>query len=150
MARKILLNMAMSHIAAALASLNDSHTFFVPPRHAYHLDYGFRYQMVGERCFVTLVRPKSDADLKGVKPGDEVVAINGHSIVRADYGNAQYILSILRPRPELQLVLQDPTGAQRQVDVASKSATQNGSSTSLSTAIATFGISSAKARPRSS
>lgn len=113
-------NMAMSHIAAALASLNDSHTFFVPPQHAYHLDYGFRYQIVGERCFVTLVRPKSDADLKGVKPGDEIVAIDGHSIVRADYWKAQYILSILRPRPELHLILQDPAGSQRQVDVAAR------------------------------
>jgi len=112
-------NMSMSHIAAALASLNDSHTFLVPPQHAYHLDYGFRYEIVGDRCFVTRVRPKSDADQKGVKPGDEIVAIDGHIISRADYWKAQYILSILRPQPALRLVLQDPTGAQRQIDVNS-------------------------------
>lgn len=28
-------NMAMSHVAAVLDSLNDSHTFFIPPQHAY-------------------------------------------------------------------------------------------------------------------
>src|ERR1700733_3052003 len=28
-------NMAMSHIAAMLDTLDDSHTFFLPPQHAY-------------------------------------------------------------------------------------------------------------------
>ena len=47
-------NMAMSHIAAMLDTLNDSHTFLLPPQHAYHHDFGFQYQMVGDRCFVAL------------------------------------------------------------------------------------------------
>src|SRR6478672_4729486 len=71
-------NMAMSHIAAALDSLNDSHTFFLPPQHAYRHTYGLQYQMIGNRCFVTQFRPHSDADTKGVKPGDELLAIDGY------------------------------------------------------------------------
>ena len=35
-------NMAMSHIAAALDNLNDSHTFLIPPQHAYRRDYGLQ------------------------------------------------------------------------------------------------------------
>jgi len=58
-------NMAISHIAAALDVLNDSHTFFLPPQHAYHHSYGLQYQIIGNRCFVTQVRPGSDADSKG-------------------------------------------------------------------------------------
>src|SRR5215470_5314717 len=54
-------NMAMSHIAAALDILNDSHTFFLPPQKAYRHSYGMQYQIVGDRCFVTQVRPGSDA-----------------------------------------------------------------------------------------
>ena len=113
-------NMAMSHIAAALDTLNDSHTFFLPPQHAYHHDYGWQYQMIGDHCFVTRVRPNSDAEAKGVKPGDEVLTINGFGPSRENLWKMQYVFSILRPQPGLRLGLQDPAGAQRQVDVAAK------------------------------
>jgi len=39
-------NMCLSHIAAALDALNDSHTFFLPPQHVTRVDYGFQYQMM--------------------------------------------------------------------------------------------------------
>ena len=113
-------NMAMSHIAALLDALNDSHTFLLPPQHAYHHDFGFQYQMVGDRCFVTRVRPKSDADTKGVKAGDEILAINGFSVNRDDLWKMQYAFSILRPQPGLRLDVRDPTGAQRKVDAMAK------------------------------
>lgn len=113
-------NMSMSHIAAALDSLNDSHTFLLPPQHAYRHDFGFQYQMVGERCFVTRVRPKSDAEAKGVKPGDEILTINGYNVVRDNYWKLNYVFSILRPQAGLGLGLQSPSGAQRQVDVMAK------------------------------
>lgn len=113
-------NMAMSHIAALLDSLNDSHTFFLPPEHAYRHDYGFEYQIIGNRCFVTHVRPKRDAEAKGLKPGDEILTLNGYPVNRDDYWKLQYVFSVLRPQPGLRLSLQDPSGAQRQVDVAAK------------------------------
>src|ERR1700722_13730212 len=63
-------------IAAVLDALNDSHTYFIPPPPAYRIAYGWQFQMVGSRCLVTHVRPGSDAEAKGIKPGDEVLAIN--------------------------------------------------------------------------
>ncbi len=114
------LNMALSHIAAALDTLNDSHTFFLPPERSYRHDYGFQYQMVGERCFVTRVRPGSDAESKGVKPGDQILAINGFTPDRDNLWKMQYVFSVLRPQPGLRLDLQDPAGSKRQVDVAAK------------------------------
>jgi len=113
-------NMAMSHIAAALDTLSDSHTFFLPPQHAYRHTYGMLYQIVGDRCFVTQVRSQSDAAAKGVKPGDEILGINGYAVNRDDLWKLQYMFSALRPQPGLRLTLQDPTGAQRQVDIAAK------------------------------
>ena len=113
-------NRAMSSIAAALDTLNDSHTFFLPPQHSFRLSYGFEYQMVGDHCFVTRVRPKSDAESKGVKGGDELVALNGFNVNRDDLWKMQYVFSALRPQPVLRLLLQDEAGAQRQVDVAAK------------------------------
>lgn len=114
------MNMAMSHIAAALDSLNDSHTFFLPPEHSYRHEYGLQYQMVGEHCFVSHVRPQSNADAKGVKPGDEILTLNGYNVNREDLWKVQYVFSILRPQPVLQLELRDPSGSQRQVEVAAK------------------------------
>ena len=113
-------NMAMSHIAALLDTLNDSHTFLLPPQHAYHHDYGFQYQMVGDRCFVTRVRPKSDAETKGMKVGDEILGINGFNVNRDDLWKVQYVFSILRPQGGLGLELRDPSGAERKIDVMAK------------------------------
>jgi C-terminal processing protease CtpA/Prc len=113
-------NMAMSHIAAALDNLNDSHTFLIPPQHAYRHDYGLQYQIIGNHCFVTQVRPKSDADTKGVKPGDEILTINGFDVNRGNFWKVRYVFSVLRPQAGLRLGLQDLSGAQRQVDVLAK------------------------------
>jgi carboxyl-terminal processing protease len=113
-------NMAMSHIAAMLDTLNDSHTFFVPPQHAYRHDYGFTYQMIGEHCFVTHVRPGSDAEKKGLKPGDEILTINGYNVARDDYWKIQYVFNLLRPQPGLHLQLTDAPGVPRQFDVLAK------------------------------
>ncbi|MGH9497478.1 MAG: S41 family peptidase, partial [Candidatus Sulfotelmatobacter sp.] len=113
-------NMAMSHIAALLDTLNDSHTFFVPPQHAYRHDYGFAYQMIGERCFVTHVRPSSDAEKKGLKPGDEILTINGYNVTRDDYWKVQYVFNILRPQPGLHLQLADAPGVPRQFDMLAR------------------------------
>ena len=64
-------------IAAMLEVLNDSHTHFLPPQRSVHEDYGWEYQIIGDRCFVTRIKPGSDAEAKGLKRGDEVLAING-------------------------------------------------------------------------
>jgi C-terminal processing protease CtpA/Prc len=113
-------NMAMSHIAAALDTLDDSHTFFLPPQHAYKHAYGMQYQMVGDKCFVTQVRPKSDAEAKGVKAGDQILTIFGNPVDRYDLWKIQFVFSVLRPRPALRLALQDPSGAKRDVDLVAK------------------------------
>jgi C-terminal processing protease CtpA/Prc len=113
-------NMAMSHVAAVLDTLNDSHTFFIPPQHAYRRSMGMQYQIIGNRCFVTQVRTKSDADSKGVKPGDEILSMNGFTVTRDDLWKMHYAFNILRPQPGLRLGLQDPSGAQRQIEVMAK------------------------------
>lgn len=113
-------NMAISSIAAALDSLDDSHTFFLPPRHPMRHDYGWQYEMVGDHCFVTHVRPKSDAEAKGLKPGDEILAVNGIPPARDIVWKLQYLFGVLRPQPGLRLDLQDPAGNKRTVDVAAR------------------------------
>ena len=74
--------------------------------------------MVGDHCFVTRVRPGSDAETKGVKPGDEILGLNGFAPNRDVLWKMQYVFNVLRPQPALRLELQDPGGQQRKVDVS--------------------------------
>lgn len=114
------MNMALSQIAALIDLLDDSHTFMLPPSHAVREDYGFDYQMLGNRCIVSRVRPGSDAEAKAVKPGDEVLLVNGLVPTRDILWKIHYLYAVLRPQPALRLQLRDPAGQERQVDVAAK------------------------------
>ena len=51
------LETANAEIEALLEKLHDSHTFFVPPRSVASVDYGWNFQVIGNRCYVTRVKP---------------------------------------------------------------------------------------------
>jgi carboxyl-terminal processing protease len=110
----------MGVIAQALIELNDSHTMFLPPRRAARVEYGWQMKAVGDDCYVSAVRPGSDAESQGLKVGDRVVSIDGRPVTRDKVWLAQYLYYALRPQPGMRLVLQKPDGAQRQVDVRAK------------------------------
>lgn len=106
-AKATTLERATSEVAAALESLNDSHTIFMPPRYAVQVEYGWQFQMVGDRCFVTMVKPGSDAEAKGLKPGDEVVTIDGFAPSRGTMSRMHYALNVLSPQSVLHVGLVD-------------------------------------------
>ena len=107
-------------IAQALLDFDDSHLFFVPPARSSRYDYGWRMQMIGDRCFVTAVKPGSDAEAKGLKPGDEIVGIDGYQPTRDNHWKMQYAYYSLRPQPGVRLVVNGPDGRERQVDAMTK------------------------------
>jgi C-terminal processing protease CtpA/Prc len=111
------LNQAMSHVAGVLDSLSDSHTFFLTPPRAFRHDYGWRWQVVGDRCLITHVRPGSDAEAKGLKPGDEILGVNGFRAGRDSLWKIEYVFKNLRPQLGLRLLAKDLAGAERQLDV---------------------------------
>jgi len=113
-------NQALSHIAGALIDLNDSHTFFLPPARPFVLDYGLDFQMIGDQCFVTRVRPGSDAESKGIRPGDQVLSVGGFQPTRGNLWQMEYVLRTLRPQTTLRLDLRNPSGPERQVEAAAK------------------------------
>ncbi len=114
------LNMALAHIAQAMVSLNDSHTFFLPPPRPYIHNYGYQTRMIGEQCFILRVRPGSDAESKGLKAGDELLALDGYTPHRDTIWKMEYRYNVLRPEPGQTLVLRDPQGQVRKIDIMAK------------------------------
>lgn len=111
---------ALLDIAALLDSLNDSHTLLIPPPPRLGHDYGWQAQLIGERCYVIRVRPGSDAEAKGLKPGDEILGINGYAPTRKTFEKISYFFDKLRPQSSLRLALRDATGEERTVNIAAK------------------------------
>ncbi|MGA2886550.1 MAG: S41 family peptidase [Terracidiphilus sp.] len=103
-------------VAAFLSGLKDSHTYFAPPMRTTLIDPGYRFALIGDACFITHVRPKTDAEEK-LRVGDEVVKLNGFNVNRSDYHDVRYFFNILAPPMAEQLDLQSPTGEQRQAVV---------------------------------
>ena len=115
------LGQAFGIIAQAVIELNDSHTVFYPPSRAAKIEYGWRMQMVGNECFVTAVKPKSDAEKQGLKIGDEILSIEGFRPSRKEMWKVNYYYNALSPRTGLKLLVQSPDAKEpREINVASK------------------------------
>lgn len=107
-------------IAQVLIDFEDSHLFFIPPARTSRTDYGWQMQMIGEKCYVVAVKPGSDAEAKGLKPGDEVVSVDGFGVVRENLWKLRYLYYTLRPRPGMHVSVRSPEGQQKELDVMAK------------------------------
>jgi C-terminal processing protease CtpA/Prc len=104
-------------IAQALLDFNDSHTSFVPPQRSARIDYGWLMKTFGNDCYVTEVKPHSDADGKGLRPGDLVQSIDGIRPNRANLWVFYYLYYQLAPRPIVKMVVQSPGEQSRQLEI---------------------------------
>lgn len=115
------LGQAYGIIAQAVLELNDSHTKFFPPSRTGKVEYGWRMQMIGEKCFVTAVKPGSDAEKKGLKIGDEIVAIEGFRPNRKEMWKINYYYNALSPRAGLNVKVLSPNESEpRDLNIAAK------------------------------
>ncbi len=114
------LGQAFAIIAQAVVDLNDSHTRFNPPNRNAIVDYGWKMKMFGDKCFVTYVKEKSDAESKGLKVGDEVLSVNGFRPARKELWKMIYYYQQLNPQTKVNMAVKSPTGETRQIEVATK------------------------------
>src|SRR5258708_4255657 len=107
-------------IAQAVLDLNDSHTMLIPPLREAVAVYGWRMRMIGDLCYITAVMLGSDAETKGLKAGDRVIALDGNEVTRDTMWKMQYYYYGLRPKARVQMVVQTPAGQTREIEVLTK------------------------------
>lgn len=107
-------------IAQLLLDFNDSHTIFLPPQRSARIEYGWQMQSFGDDCYVIAVKPKSDAEAKGLKPGDKVLKVDGVAPNRANLWIYQYLYTALSPRPVVNMEVQTAGEQPRQLEVKAK------------------------------
>jgi C-terminal processing protease CtpA/Prc len=107
-------------VAQVLMDFDDSHLYFIPPSRSTRYDYGLEIQMVGDKCLVKAVKPGSDAQVKGLKPGDQILSFGGYPPSREILWKITYAYYSLRPQPMITLSVQSPGGAPHNVAVAAK------------------------------
>lgn len=106
---------AFGIIAQTLLDFNDSHLFFLPPGRVAEVEYGWQMHAIGDKIFVTAVKPGSDAEAKGLKPGDEILSIDGFTPNREELWKIQYYYYALRPKAGIKLIVKDPQGKEREL-----------------------------------
>jgi carboxyl-terminal processing protease len=102
-------------IEKVLLGLNDTHTVFEPPPHALRVSYDWQIQMIGEHCYITAVKPGTDAEAKGLKAGDIVHVVDGYKITRENFWMFNYLYNALQPKEQLNAVVQSPGEQPRRV-----------------------------------
>lgn len=107
-------------IANALLIFDDSHTFFIPPIWSMRVEYGWKMQLVGEKCYVTSVEPGSDASGKGLRVGEQVLAIFDVPITRQNLWQIEYLFYRLRPLKAIVVTTQNTSGQRRRVELLTK------------------------------
>lgn len=107
-------------IAHMLLAFNDSHTYFIPPLWSMQVDYGWEMQMFGDACYVTSVELGSDADLKGLRPGDRILAVFDIPVMRDNLWQIKYLFKNLRPLKSLTVTLQVPGGKPQRAELLAK------------------------------
>jgi C-terminal processing protease CtpA/Prc len=124
----------LSIIGATLMSLDDSHTYFIPPSFAVRIQHGWLMQAIGDRCYVVAVQPGSDAEAQGLKPGDRVLSIEGQTPARPNLWKIQNVIYMLAPRPSLHVIVAKPDG--RHITYEAKAVVQQGKTiTQLNTGV---------------
>jgi len=110
---------ALTAVAALVEPLQDSHTFFTPPDRPFRVDYGFVIQAIGQRFFVTALRPKTDAEAK-LKVGDEILTMEGFVPTRRTWWSMEHIFERVDPRPRLRFEVRGTDNVARRADVFPK------------------------------
>jgi C-terminal processing protease CtpA/Prc len=72
--------------------------------------------MVGPNCYVSEVRPDSDAWKQGLRPGDQILTINQHPVTVDTQFKLSYFYNVLSPQSGIILEALSPDGGRKKVE----------------------------------
>lgn len=76
--------------------------------------------MIGDTPYVVAVKPGSEAEAKGLKVGDVVYSMDGYAPTRENLWKIEYSYYLLKPRADVRLVLENPDGSLRDLELKTK------------------------------
>jgi C-terminal processing protease CtpA/Prc len=94
-------------ISALLFQLHDSHTRFIPPQRGLKADYGFKAKPFGKQILVYEVESDGPAAKAGLEKENQIVGVNNLNAVRATFGAMMRYMTLIDPREELDLEIQN-------------------------------------------
>ncbi len=103
-------------ISALVYQLHDSHTVFIPPKRKIKAVYGFKAKPFADNIYVYELEKDGPAAKAGLQLGDQIVGVNNLSAVRGSFFNMMRYLTVLDPRAELDLEVEQ-NGSIRTVKV---------------------------------
>ncbi|MGI8788569.1 MAG: S41 family peptidase [Pyrinomonadaceae bacterium] len=104
-------------VAQTLMQFDDSHTYLVPPAPVDSVQHGWDLQMIGDKCYVVAVKQGSDAEAKGLKPGDEVLIVGGYTPTR---DNLRNLLFFLRSAKSMRVAVKKSDGTMQNLEIMAK------------------------------
>ena len=107
-------------VARVLMQFDDSHLGFIPPARTVSVDYWFEMRIFGDKVLITKVAEDSDAQRKGIRPGDQIYMFEGFIPTRKDFGLLRYHFYMLAPQPHVSLLIVKPNGNKFKVDIEAK------------------------------
>ncbi len=99
---------SLAIIAQAVIDFNDSHLYLLPPSTGWKVDYGWRSTFYGDKCIITDVKPGSDAEAKGIKRGDQLLAIGTFKVNRKEMWKVQYYYNTISKRKGMNMTVLAP------------------------------------------
>ena len=108
-------------IAQVVIDFNDSHLYLLPPSTGWKVDYGWRSTFYGDKCLITDVKPGSDAEAKGIKPGDQLLAIGSFKVNRKEMWKVHYYYNTISKRKGMNMTVLAPGAAEpKTLDILSE------------------------------
>jgi carboxyl-terminal processing protease len=95
-------NQVFIDIQWALDGLHDSHTHFMSPPRLTRSEYGWQMQMYGSWCYVSAVKPGTDA-AKKIHAGDRILTIDGYAATRDTLPELRGLFESLVPQTSLKV-----------------------------------------------
>jgi carboxyl-terminal processing protease len=111
-------------IFALLDNLHDSHTVFIAPQRNVRREFGFEAKPFGDRILIYKVKESGPAWEAGLRPGDELLTVNGFRAERSTFFQLMLYLRALQPVDIMQLRASRGGGPPRSVEVRAKTTTQ--------------------------